>query len=150
MKTLIAFPFLLLAAQFACAQQYTVVNKCDKGSCQQYTVVDKTAPTNPNQPAPNGYKWIKYGNAPWKLEAIATAPGVAAPRPFTQGTVTVTNPTTAPSADGHSTPWTGSTVTVPTGTGAPTTGPFGTTNGGCANGNCAVPTQSSGGLFRRR
>lgn len=40
-------------------------------------------PTDPNQPAPVGWQWIKYGDGPWRLVPIVetpkAAPGVAAP-----------------------------------------------------------------------
>lgn len=58
-------------------QKFVVVNKVPA-----FTVVNKVAaptpPTDPSQPAPAGYRWIKYGNDPWKLEK--DAPGVAVPK----------------------------------------------------------------------
>lgn len=58
-------------------QKFVVVNKVP-----QFTVTNKVAtptlPTDPNQPAPAGYKWIKRGDGPWKLER--DVPGVAVPK----------------------------------------------------------------------
>ncbi len=57
--------------------KFTVTNRVPA-----FVVVNKVAaptlPTDPNQPAPAGFRWIKYGDTPWKLERIA--PGVANPK----------------------------------------------------------------------
>ncbi len=75
---------------------------------------------------------------------------------------TTPQPVTLLTTTGETIKWTGthyefvtapvSTGTTPTATAtaAPLMGLYGVTSGGCANGNCAVPTQTSGGLFRRR
>lgn len=71
---------LLMGAGADPAPKFIVENKTTP--TVTYTVENKAVapalPTDENQPAPDGYQWVKRGDGPWKLEP--NAPGVAVPK----------------------------------------------------------------------
>jgi hypothetical protein len=121
------FVVFVLSAKAKSDETFVVVNKTTPAV--SFVVVNKTTqptlPTDPSQPAPAGYQWIKYGSDPWKLEKLTTVPGGAVQRPFPADTIPRT---LAPPAGGSSLSLTGSTGTVRTGTGVLWTERFGSTN----------------------
>jgi len=73
---LLSIPLLSPKVSTGEETKFVVVNRVP-----QFQVTNKVAPalpTDPNQPAPDGYRWVKRGDGPWKLERVA--PEVAVPK----------------------------------------------------------------------